>query len=115
MLEKKTPISLFRWALKKRMSVTKMSSESCRMAAIGETPFLSSDRQRYCRMAQMNFSPERKVAPELWMMELSSWSESSLERSSIESSDGSGSGSGFIDSLQSERKTRKASRWMTGG
>ena len=36
-----------------------------------------------------------------------------MERSSIDSSDGSGSGSGFIDSLHSERKTRKASRWIT--
>jgi len=31
----------------------------------------------------------------------------------MESSEGSGSGSGFIESLQSERKTRKASRWIT--
>ena len=29
------------------------------------------------------------------------------------SSEGSGSGSGFMLSLQSERKTRNASRWMT--
>eukprot|EP00962_Isochrysis_galbana_P037860 scaffold13315_cov115-Isochrysis_galbana.AAC.5 len=91
------------------MRVTKISSESCRMDGMVETPFLRSDRQRYCRMAQMNFSPDRKPGPDLRMMAYSSCSESSLERSSIESSDGSGSGSGFIDSLHSERKTRNAS------
>ena len=36
-----------------------------------------------------------------------------MDRSSIDSSEGSGSGKGFIDSLHSERKTRKASRWIT--
>ena len=91
-----------------------MSSESCSTDAIGETPFFRSERQRYCRMAQMNFSPERKLGPEFWMIEKRSCSESSFERSSIESSDGKGSGSGFIESLHSERKTRKASRCTTG-
>ena len=58
---------------------------ACSTDAIGETPFLSSERQRYCRMAQMNFSPERKLGPECCMIEKSSSSDSSLERSSIES------------------------------
>ena len=63
MLEKKTPISLLRWSLKKRITATKRSSDSCRIVAIGDTPFLSSETQRYWRTAQTNFSPERKVAP----------------------------------------------------
>ena len=32
-------------------------------------PFLSSERQRYCRIAQMNFSPLRNLAPLFWMIE----------------------------------------------
>ena len=91
-----------------------MSSESWSTVEIGETPFFRSDKQRYCRIAQMNFSPERKFGPEVWMIEKRSCSESSLERNSIESSAGKGSGSGFIESLQSERNTRKASRCTTG-
>ena len=114
MLEKKTPISDLRWSLKKTRSAMKMSSESWSTEAIGETPFFSSDRQRYCRIAQMNFSPERKFGPEVCMIEKRSCSESSLERNSIESSAGKGSGRGFMESLQSERKTRKASRCTTG-
>ena len=38
MFEKKTPISDLRWSLKKRIRVTKMSRESWRIDAIGETP-----------------------------------------------------------------------------
>ena len=35
----------------------------------GGAPFLSSERQRYWRMAQMNFSPLRNLAPLFWMIE----------------------------------------------
>ena len=95
------------------MTATKRSRESCRMDAIGETPFLSRETHRYWRTAHTNFSPERNVAPEFWIIEWRSCRERSLERSSIESSDGSGSGIGFIESLHRERKTKKASRWVT--
>ena len=42
---------------------------ACRMPGMGETPFFRSERQRYCRIAQMNFSPERNRGPELTMIE----------------------------------------------
>ena len=50
------------------------------MEAIGLTPFLSRETQRYCRTAHTNFSPERNLAPELSTMVRSSCSES-CERS----------------------------------
>ena len=54
---------------KKRITATKRSSESCRMEAMGETPFLSRLTHRYWRTAQTNFSVDRNRAPEFWMIE----------------------------------------------
>mmetsp|Transcript_6909 Transcript_6909/g.18109 ORF Transcript_6909/g.18109 Transcript_6909/m.18109 type:complete len:248 (-) Transcript_6909:629-1372(-) len=116
MFENTTPISFFKWSRKCSNRQEKRRRLSSSTAGRGHTPFLSSERQRYCLTAAMKRSPCRNLRPDSEeRIETSSESESSFERRSIDSSppSASPSGSGFIDNLQSARNTRNASRCAT--
>jgi len=62
-LQINTSISALRWPLKLAVSLTKSCRLRCTTAGTTEVQFFRSDTQRYCRMAKMNLSLERKVGP----------------------------------------------------
>lgn len=80
--EGRTSICIFRCTLKCDSNVRKMASESSKTSGTEETPFLERATHRYCLMALTNMSCVRKMGPAACSTDSSSWSDTTLERSS---------------------------------
>lgn len=86
-----------------------MESESSNTSGMELTPFLESATHKYCLMAVINISFDLNTGPAFWRIESNSWRDRIFDRNSCDFGSGVPSGKGFIDSLQSALKTRKAS------